>query len=94
MAPRRPEIRDSEHPAAMTGVAADTMATASTRAGAVQRDDADRIQRRQRGGRHGTVTVPLIELLGEIRGLRGQCERGQISVVEYELEVRKVLARI
>ncbi len=38
--------------------------------------------------------APLIELLGEIRGLRGLRHRGQISAVEYERRRSRVLERI
>jgi hypothetical protein len=38
--------------------------------------------------------APLIDLLGEIRGLRGLRHRGQISDVEYERRRSRVLERI
>jgi hypothetical protein len=38
--------------------------------------------------------APLIDLLGEIRGLRGLRSRGQISAVEYERLRNQVLNRI
>ncbi|MBJ7593546.1 MAG: hypothetical protein JF886_01580 [Candidatus Dormibacteraeota bacterium] len=38
--------------------------------------------------------APLIELLSEIRGLRGLRHRGQISEVEYERRRSRVLAKI
>lgn len=38
--------------------------------------------------------APLIELLSEIRGLRGLRHRGQISAVEYERRRSQVLSRI
>jgi hypothetical protein len=38
--------------------------------------------------------APLIELLSEIRGLRGLRHRGQISAVEYERRRGQVLERI
>jgi hypothetical protein len=38
--------------------------------------------------------APLIDLLGEIRGLRGLRHRGQISAVEYERRRSRVLDRI
>ena len=42
----------------------------------------------------GRRDIPLIELLGEIRGLRDLRHRGQITEVEYELRRSQVLARI
>ncbi|MGH7722789.1 MAG: hypothetical protein ACRENL_08180 [Candidatus Dormibacteria bacterium] len=38
--------------------------------------------------------APLIDLLGEIRGLRGLRHRGQITAVEYERRRSQVLERI
>jgi hypothetical protein len=38
--------------------------------------------------------APLIDLLSEIRGLRGLRHRGQISAVEYERRRSQVLNRI
>jgi hypothetical protein len=49
------------------------------------------------GRRHWTLPrqdAPLIDLLGEIRGLRGLRHRGQISAVEYERRRSQVLSRI
>jgi hypothetical protein len=50
-------------------------------------------------GRHRKWTLPrqeapLIELLSEIRGLRGLRHRGQISAVEYERRRGRVLEKI
>jgi hypothetical protein len=49
------------------------------------------------GRRHWTLPrqeAPLIDLLGEIRGLRGLRHRGEISEVEYERRRSQVLNRI
>lgn len=49
------------------------------------------------GQRHAVLPrheAPLIDLLGEIRGLRGLRHRGQISAVEYERRRGQVLDRI
>jgi hypothetical protein len=49
------------------------------------------------GERHWTLPrqeAPLIELLSEIRGLRGLRHRGQISNVEYERRRSRVLEKI
>jgi hypothetical protein len=52
---------------------------------------------KQGGRRRRTLPrqdAPLIDLLGEIRGLRGLRHRGQISDVEYERRRSRVLERI
>jgi hypothetical protein len=46
------------------------------------------------GGTPPRRDAPLIDLLGEIRGLRGLRHRGQISDVEYERRRSQVLNRI
>jgi hypothetical protein len=53
----------------------------------------------ENSGNHGRWTrprhdAPLIELLSEIRGLRGLRRRGQISAVEYDRRRSQVLEKI